>query len=160
MVKHFAFKRIGASRLSHYLWVVVTVNVPDVCSSGAGLGLGGARMGSTFQAGVLLLSASLTLSIIYKMLLFLIRCPRIDLVLLLKRTKCPMSLECILKQISLNPVILTALKWGSVRAPALSGWSVIRLASRKSPFMKGLLPLPLLFRPISTSQPHFLPLPA
>ena len=46
MVKHFAFKRIGASRLSHYLWVVVTVNVPDVCSSGAGLGLGGARMGS------------------------------------------------------------------------------------------------------------------
>lgn len=40
---------------------------------------------------------------------------------------------------SCHPVILTALKWDSVRAPALSGWSVIRLASHKSPFMKGLL---------------------
>ena len=38
MVRHFAFKRIGASCLSHYLWVVVTVNVPDVCSSRSGLG--------------------------------------------------------------------------------------------------------------------------
>lgn len=54
-------------------------------------------MSSTFQAGVLLLSASLTLSIIHKMLLFLIRWPRIDLVLLLKRAKCPMSLEGLLK---------------------------------------------------------------
>lgn len=146
--QRFVSEIITSHLLSHFLWVVVTVEMCQVggrmslCSGqmwllGAG-GAGTSRGVCPFHAGVLL-SPSSILSTVRKVPLFLIRCPRINLILILNLIK--------------NRFPLIHLPSGSeietsdCSVPPLTGCSSTRRPKSTSPFITS--PLPTCLGPVA-----------